>query len=143
MSWFPTIGGRLHAEQVPLADIAERFGTPTWVYSRGAIEGAWDEFAQATVGRRALVCYAIKANSNLAVLELLARPGGLAEEDDGGLHGRVHLEAPHRDARPQAVPAVAVEHLRDEALERDAVEGVVELLLGRRAAHLGFLVGAR
>jgi diaminopimelate decarboxylase len=75
MSWFPTIGGRLHAEQVPLADIAERFGTPTWVYSRGAIEGAWDEFAQATVGRRALVCYAIKANSNLAVLELLARRG--------------------------------------------------------------------
>ena len=75
MSWFPTIGGRLHAEQVPLADLAERFGTPTWVYSRGAIEGAWDEFAQATVGRRALVCYAIKANSNLAVLELLARRG--------------------------------------------------------------------
>ena len=75
MSWFPTIGGRLHAEQVPLADIAERFGTPTWVYSRGAIESAWDEFAQATVGRRALVCYAIKANSNLAVLALLARRG--------------------------------------------------------------------
>ncbi len=75
MSWFPTIGGRLHAEQVPLADIAERFGTPTWIYSRGAIEGAWDEFAQATVGRHALVCYAIKANSNLAVLELLARRG--------------------------------------------------------------------
>jgi diaminopimelate decarboxylase len=75
MSWFPTIGGRLHAEQVPLADIAERFGTPTWVYSRGAIETAWDEFAQATIGRRALVCYAIKANSNLAVLALLARRG--------------------------------------------------------------------
>ncbi|RPH45444.1 MAG: diaminopimelate decarboxylase [Burkholderiales bacterium] len=75
MSWFPTIGGRLHAEQVPLADVAERFGTPTWVYSRGAIEAAWDEFAQATAGRRALVCYAIKANSNLAVLELLARRG--------------------------------------------------------------------
>jgi diaminopimelate decarboxylase len=75
MSWFPTIGGRLHVEQVPLADIAERIGTPTWVYSRGAIEAAWDEFAQATVGRRALVCYAIKANSNLAVLALLARRG--------------------------------------------------------------------
>jgi diaminopimelate decarboxylase len=75
MSWFPTIGGRLYVEQVPLADIAERIGTPTWVYSRGAIEAAWDEFAQATVGRRALVCYAIKANSNLAVLALLARRG--------------------------------------------------------------------
>lgn len=75
MTWFPTTGGRVHAEQVPLADIAERFGTPTWVYSRGAIEAAWSEFEQATAGRRALVCYAIKANSNLAVLELLARRG--------------------------------------------------------------------
>ena len=75
MDWFPTIGGHRHAEQVPLADIAERFGTPTWVYSRGAIEQAWNEFAAATAGRDALVRYAIKANSNLAILEMLARRG--------------------------------------------------------------------
>jgi diaminopimelate decarboxylase len=65
----------LNTEHVPLERIADTFGTPTWVYSRAAIEGAWDEFAAATRGRRALVCYAIKANSNLAILQLLARRG--------------------------------------------------------------------
>ncbi|MFN8839560.1 MAG: diaminopimelate decarboxylase family protein, partial [Burkholderiales bacterium] len=89
MSWFPTIGGRLHAEQVPLAEIAERFGTPAWVYSRGAIEEAWDEFARATAGRRALVCYAIKANSTLAILELLARRGAGFDIVSGGELARV------------------------------------------------------
>lgn len=89
MHWFPTIGGRLHAEQVPLADIAERFGTPTWVYSRGAIEQAWAEFARATEGRRALVCYAIKANSTLAILELLARRGAGFDIVSGGELARV------------------------------------------------------
>ena len=89
MSWFPTIGGRLHAEQVPLAEIAERFGTPTWVYSRGAIDRAWDEFAAATAGRRALVCYAIKANSTLAILELLARRGAGFDIVSGGELARV------------------------------------------------------
>ena len=89
MHWFPTIGGRLHAEQVPLADIAERFGTPTWVYSRGAIEEAWTEFARATEGRRALVCYAIKANSTLAILELLARHGAGFDIVSGGELARV------------------------------------------------------
>jgi diaminopimelate decarboxylase len=89
MHWFPTIGGRLHAEQVPLDTIAERFGTPTWVYSRGAIEQAWQEFAQACAGRRALVCYAIKANSNLAILELLARHGAGFDIVSGGELARV------------------------------------------------------
>jgi diaminopimelate decarboxylase len=89
MHWFSTIGGRLHAEQVPLADVAERFGTPTWVYSRAAIEEAWDEFARATAGRRALVCYAIKANSNLAVLGLLARRGAGFDIVSGGELARV------------------------------------------------------
>jgi diaminopimelate decarboxylase len=73
--WFPTVDGQLHAEQVPLAEIAARFGTPTYVYSRAAIESAWHDFARGTRDRDALVCYAIKANSNLAVLDLLARLG--------------------------------------------------------------------
>jgi diaminopimelate decarboxylase len=89
MHWFPTIGGSLHAEALPLAEIAERFGTPTWVYSRAAIEAAWNEFAQATAGRRALVCYAIKANSNLAILELLARHGAGFDIVSGGELARV------------------------------------------------------
>jgi diaminopimelate decarboxylase len=89
MEWFPTIGGRLHVEQVPLDEIAERYGTPTYVYSRAAIENAWFDFAQGTRGRDALVCYAIKANSNLAVLDLLARLGAGFDIVSGGELQRV------------------------------------------------------
>ncbi len=67
--------GMLHAEQVSLDEIARRFGTPCYVYSRAAIEAAYREFAAALRGRDALVCYSVKANSNLAVLALLARLG--------------------------------------------------------------------
>jgi len=67
--------GSLCAEEVPLEDIARRFGTPCYVYSRAAIEGAYGEFAQALRGRDAMLCYSVKANSNLAVLALLARLG--------------------------------------------------------------------
>ncbi len=86
---FALNGNTLHAEGVALTDIAERFGTPTWVYSRSAIESAWNEFAQATQGRRALVCFAIKANSNLAILDLLARQGAGFDIVSGGELARV------------------------------------------------------
>jgi len=86
---FALSGNILHAEGVALTDIAERFGTPTWVYSRSAIESAWSEFAQATQGRRALVCFAIKANSNLAILDLLARHGAGFDIVSGGELARV------------------------------------------------------
>ena len=73
MNAFQLRNGQLHAEDVSLAQIAARFGTPCYVYSRGAITEAWREFAQACAGRRVLVCYALKANSNLAIIDLLAR----------------------------------------------------------------------
>jgi diaminopimelate decarboxylase len=73
MNAFPLRDGRLFAEDLPLDDIAARFGTPCYVYSRRAIVEAWQEFAQACAGRRVLVCYALKANSNLAIIDLLAR----------------------------------------------------------------------
>jgi diaminopimelate decarboxylase len=72
---FPVRDGCLHVEGIPLPQLAERFGTPTWVYSRAAITQAWQAFADACQGERALVCYAIKANSNLGILSLLARMG--------------------------------------------------------------------
>lgn len=65
--------GQLYAEDVPLEHLAARFGTPCYVYSRRAITAAWREFSAACAGRRVLVCYALKANSNLAVIDLLAR----------------------------------------------------------------------
>ena len=67
--------GVLHAEQVPLDDLARQFGTPSYVYSTSAIEAAFGEYAGALAGRNAMVCYSVKANSNLAVLALLASLG--------------------------------------------------------------------
>jgi len=75
MSAFAGRNGVLHAESVPLPDIAARFGTPCWVYSRRALETALDEFQQELRGIHSLVCYAVKANSNIAVLDVLARRG--------------------------------------------------------------------
>ncbi len=66
---------RLFLDGVALADVAERFGTPCYVYSRAHIESQWRAFDQAFGGRNHLVCYAVKANSNLAVLQLLVRLG--------------------------------------------------------------------
>ena len=75
MTSFALDNGVLHAESVPLTDIAARFGTPCYVYSRSALEAALDEFQQELIGVDALVCYAVKANSNLAVLNVFARRG--------------------------------------------------------------------
>ncbi len=81
--------GVLCAEQVPLEDIARRFGTPCYVYSSAAIENTYGEFERALRGREALVCYSVKANSNLAVLALLARLGAGFDIVSGGELARV------------------------------------------------------
>jgi len=65
----------LHVESVALSDIAARFDTPCYVYSRSALETALDEFQKELVGIDSLVCYAVKANANLAVLNVFARRG--------------------------------------------------------------------
>jgi diaminopimelate decarboxylase len=67
--------GVLHAENVDLRDIAARFGTPCYVYSRAALERHWRAYDDAFAGLDHLVCYAVKANSNLGVLNVLARLG--------------------------------------------------------------------
>ena len=81
--------GMLHAEQVPLDEIARRFGTPCYVYSRAAITAAYREFDEALRGRDALICYSVKANSNLAVLALLAKLGAGFDSVSGGELSRV------------------------------------------------------
>ncbi len=75
MDNFEYRNGRLHCEEVALSRIADELGTPTYVYSRDALERGYMAYAQALEGREALVCYAVKANSNLGVLNLLARLG--------------------------------------------------------------------
>jgi diaminopimelate decarboxylase len=89
MTPFPLRDGRLCAESVPLDDIARRFGTPCYVYSRAALESALRAFAQPLAGREHLVCYAMKANSNLAVLGVLARLGAGFDIVSGGELARV------------------------------------------------------
>jgi diaminopimelate decarboxylase len=81
--------GTLCAEQVPLDEVARRFGTPCYVYSAAAIRAAYGEYARALEGREAMVCYSVKANSNLAVLALLAQMGAGFDIVSGGELARV------------------------------------------------------
>ncbi len=75
MTEFAYHDGQLCAEDVLLADIATRFGTPCYVYSRTAIERQWQAFDSALSAQKHLICYAVKANSNIAVLNVMARLG--------------------------------------------------------------------
>ncbi|MEX0637262.1 MAG: diaminopimelate decarboxylase [Burkholderiales bacterium] len=81
--------GALCAEQVPLEEIARRFGTPCFVYSRAAIERQYGAYAQAFADRKSLVAYSVKANSNLAILALMARLGAGFDIVSGGELARV------------------------------------------------------
>jgi diaminopimelate decarboxylase len=81
--------GRLFCEEVALDALAGSFGTPLYVYSRRAIESAYDGYASALAGRRSLICYALKANSNLGVVDLLARRGAGFDIVSGGELARV------------------------------------------------------
>ncbi|SDB32244.1 diaminopimelate decarboxylase [Pseudomonas sp. NFACC23-1] len=89
MDAFNYRGGELFAEGVALSAIAERFGTPTYVYSRAHIEAQYRTFADALVGMPHLVCFAVKANSNLGVLNVLARLGAGFDIVSGGELERV------------------------------------------------------
>jgi diaminopimelate decarboxylase len=84
MSHFSYQDGVLHAESTSLHAIAEQFGTPTYVYSKAALLENFDSYANACAGRDALVCYAMKANSNLAILDILARRGAGFDIVSGG-----------------------------------------------------------
>ncbi|MEH6634304.1 MAG: diaminopimelate decarboxylase [Halioglobus sp.] len=75
MENFPYRDGNLYAENVAVTDIAAAHGTPCYVYSRAALEASFSEYQQALKGCQHLICYAVKANSNLAVLNVLARLG--------------------------------------------------------------------
>lgn len=79
----------LHIEQVSLLDIAKHYGTPTYVYSRTGIEQRWQAFDQAFAQQPHLVCYAVKTNSNLAVLQILAKQGAGFDIVSGGELARV------------------------------------------------------
>ena len=75
MDYFEFHDGQLMAEQVPVAEIANEYGTPCYVYSRATIERHWRAFDEALGEHPHLICYAVKANSNLGVLSVMARLG--------------------------------------------------------------------
>jgi diaminopimelate decarboxylase len=88
-SAFAYVDGVLHTEGVSAVSLAEQFGTPLYVYSRAALTDAWQAYAGACAGRRATVHVAVKANSNLAVLNVFARLGASFDIVSGGELARV------------------------------------------------------
>jgi diaminopimelate decarboxylase len=81
--------GVLCAERAPLDEIGRRFGTPCYVYSQSSIETAYEEYARSLDRTKAMVCYSVKANPNLAVLSLLASLGAGFDVVSGGELARV------------------------------------------------------
>ena len=84
MNHFQRKGGALHAEEIPLASLARAYGTPLYVYSTATLERHWRVLDRSLAGLRHLVCYATKANGNLAVLGLFARLGAGFDIVSGG-----------------------------------------------------------
>jgi diaminopimelate decarboxylase len=89
MNPFEYRNGRLHVESIPVDQLVAAYGSPCYVYSKRAILDAWDAFRQAAAGRDVLVCFALKANSNLAIIELLSRAGAGFDIVSGGELQRV------------------------------------------------------
>ena len=79
MSFFKYRNGEMFAEGVALAAISAQVGTPFYCYSAGALRAGWKEFADAIKGMNASVAYAMKANSNLAVVRLFGEMGAGAD----------------------------------------------------------------
>ena len=89
MTFIRRRGGELRVENVSCSELASRFGTPLYVYSRASIESAWQAFDRSLAQRPHLICYALKANSNLAVLNILSKLGSGFDIVSGGELARV------------------------------------------------------
>ncbi|MGP8174885.1 MAG: diaminopimelate decarboxylase family protein, partial [Terracidiphilus sp.] len=138
---YPHPNGALHCGKVSLGTLARRYGTPLFVYSADQIVARLGLFQQAFKGREALVCYAVKANSALAILKLLAAHGAGFDIVSGGELERVIAAA------PEALGRVVFSGVGKTAAEIDAgltagilqfnVESEAELaLLAARARKL-------
>jgi diaminopimelate decarboxylase len=113
---FPYRHGRLHCERVPLATLADAVGTPAYVYSKAALLQSYGAYDAAFSDVPHLICYAVKANSNLGVIGALATAGAGADIVSGGeLHRAVRAGVP-----PQKIIFSGVGKTRDEL--RDALK---------------------
>ena len=141
MDHFEYKNGELHCEEVAIAALAEQYGTPLFVYSRATLERHWHAFDAALAGHEHLVCYAVKANSNLAVLNLLARLGSGFDIVSGGELQRV-LQAGGKPAGIVFSGVGKLAHEIEAALEADIlcfnVESEQELdRINEIAGHMG------
>ena len=91
MDHFHYVNGHLYCEDLPVADLADRFGTPLYVYSQNAFVGQLKAIQEAFAEVEPLVCYAVKANSNLSILKLMAAHGSGFDVVSGGELHRVEL----------------------------------------------------
>ncbi|GIU22261.1 diaminopimelate decarboxylase [Shewanella colwelliana] len=89
MDYFLYKDGELQAEDCAVAQLAQTYGTPLYLYSRATLERHWHAFDNAVANHPHLICYAVKANSNLAVLNVLARLGSGFDIVSGGELARV------------------------------------------------------
>lgn len=89
MNAFALKNATLHAENVALDQVAQEFGTPCYVYSKAALTQAFEKFSAGFAGTHHLVCFAVKANPNLAILNLFARLGAGFDIVSGGELARV------------------------------------------------------
>lgn len=89
MDFFTYKDGRLFAEELAVEDVVTAHGTPTYIYSRATLERHWHAFNNAVKGHKHLICYAVKANSNIGVLSVLAKLGSGFDIVSGGELARV------------------------------------------------------
>ncbi len=87
--YFEYQNDQLHAERASLCEIAEQYGTPCYVYSRAALTDGFRQFSDALASKEHLICYAVKANANLAILNVFARLGAGFDIVSGGELQRV------------------------------------------------------
>lgn len=137
----PKPGSALHCERVSLETLAHRYGTPLYVYSASQIVERLDLFQQSLAGRDHLICYAVKANSALAILKLLASHGAGFDIVSGGELQRVLAAAPEAAGRVVFSGVGKTEAEIDLALKAGILEFNVEseselTLLAARAAKL-------
>ena len=129
------------AEEVPVAQLAERFGTPLYVYSRDALESHYTAFDDAFGEHSHRICYAVKANSNLAVLNVLARCGAGFDIVSGGELERVLRAGGDPDKIVFSGVGKTAEEIAlglDEGIMQFNVESLPELeLLSQVATSLG------
>ena len=91
MDHFPYRGGRLYCEEISVTALAEKYGTPLYIYSQNAITGAIDSLQNEFAAVDPLICYSVKANSNLGILKVMAARGGGFDVVSGGELYRVLL----------------------------------------------------